>query len=95
MEKIHVAVPTNDEQTLAERTGRAKGFLIYEIEDKTVRKLEFRVNPHKHHNHNDEHEHGAHTHAEVMEILSDCAYILVNKVGKHFVQDLKHAQIKI
>jgi predicted Fe-Mo cluster-binding NifX family protein len=34
MEKLSIAIPTNDEQTLAERTGRAKGFLIYEIENK-------------------------------------------------------------
>lgn len=95
MGKINIAIPTNNEQTLAERTGRAKGFLIYEIEDNVAKKLEFRLNPHKHHDHDEEHEHGAHSHAEVMEVLKDCAYILVNKVGKHFVQDLKNAQIKI
>ncbi len=95
MKKINIAIPTNDEQTLAERTGRAKGFLIYEIENKMAKRLEFRINPHKHHSHDDEHEHEAHTHEDVMEVLSDCAYILVNKVGKHFVHDLKHAQIKI
>ncbi len=95
MEKFSIAIPTNDEQTLAERTGRAKGFLIYEIENKLAKKLEFRLNPHKHHDHDEEHEHGEHTHADVMRVLSDCTYILVNKVGKHFVQDLKHANIKI
>ena len=94
MEKIRVAIPTNDEQTFAERTGRAKGFLIYEIENGQGRKIDFRINPHKHHDH-DEHEHDDHSHAEVMEVLNDCEYIIVNKVGKHFVKDLKKAQIKI
>jgi predicted Fe-Mo cluster-binding NifX family protein len=95
MEKFNIAIPTNDEQTLAERTGRAKGFLIYEIQDKQAEKLDFRINPHKHHHHDEEHEHGTHTHADVMEVLNDCTYILVDKVGKYFVQDLKHANIKI
>ncbi len=93
MGRKNIAIPTNNEQTLAERTGRAKGFLIYEIEDKTARRLEFRINPHKHDDKENEHE--EHTHEDVMEVLKDCTYILVNKVGKHFVQDLKHAQIKI
>ncbi|MCF6239916.1 MAG: NifB/NifX family molybdenum-iron cluster-binding protein [Bacteroidales bacterium] len=95
MEKFNIAIPTNDEDSLTDRTGRAKGFVIYEIENKLAKKLEFRLNPHKHHEHGEDHEHGEHTHAEVMEVLSDCSYILVNKVGKHFVQDLKNANIKI
>lgn len=95
MEKLNIAIPTNDEQTLAERTGRAKGFLIYELQNNSVKKLEFRENPHKHHDHDEEHEHGNHSHGDVMSVLSDCTYILVNKVGKYFVKDLKRANIKI
>jgi len=93
MEKMKVAVPTNDKETLAERTGRAKGFLIFEIENKSAKEIDFRVNPHKHDD--DESEEHDHSHAEVMEVLSDCNYIIVNKVGKHFKHDLNQTNIAV
>ncbi len=92
MNKMNVAIPTNDEQNIAERTGRAKGFLIYEIDGQNYKRIDFRENPHKHHDH-DDHDHGTHSHEDVMQVLSDCDYIIINKVGKHFKQDLDSANI--
>ena len=95
MEKLTIALPTNDKKTLAERSGRAKGFIIYEIENKKAKKIAFRINPHKHNDHEETHDHGAHSHEDVMQILKDCTHIIVNIVGKHFKKDIEQHNIKI
>jgi len=91
---MRAAVPTNDKTTLFKRSGRADGFLIIDIQENGFREVDFRNNTHSHHHHHGEEHHG-HSHKEIVDALSDCNYIIVNIVGKHFGKDLLDAGIKI
>ena len=79
MSNIKIAVPTNDKTNIAERTGRAIGFMIFDIENKAINASAYRENPHKHDDEN--HSHGEHTHNDVVSVLEDCQFMIVVKVG--------------
>ena len=89
---IKIAIPTNDRITLAERSGRAREFMVAEVENGVVLRSEFRENSHDH-----KHEEGesdgdhSHNHNDLVELLSDCKYLLVKVIGKHFKRDLAKA----
>ncbi len=52
---MKIAIPTNDRQTIAKRTGRAKEFAIYKIDDKgQIIDVRFEENLHKHDDEHDE-----------------------------------------
>jgi len=89
-----ICIPTNDKQTIAQRTGRAKGFMFYTIDDnKKIIEEKYIDNPHSHdHNHDEEEEH-EHHHNEIIEILQDVDIFVVKAVGKHLRQDLIDANI--
>ena len=55
---MKIALATDDRQYIAKRTGRAKEFVIYTIENGKIQNIEFKENLHKHyHDHDEEHEH--------------------------------------
>jgi predicted Fe-Mo cluster-binding NifX family protein len=95
---IKIAAPTNDRQTLAERSGRAAEFAVFSIENGTIKNVEFRKNEHEHHHHhghgNGDHEH-AHGHADIVEALNDCAAVVGRKFGPHFASDFHQAGIRM
>lgn len=91
---MKIAIPSNDKETLAERSGRAKWFLIYKIENKEIVETKIKANNHEHHQHNEEHEHG-HSHADMIQMLSDCDLMITKRVGPHFGKELKAANIKV
>ncbi len=94
---MRIAIPTNDKETLFKRSGQAKGFLIADVTDNGFEVVDYRKNSHTHDHgsHHDDHGHHGHSHKEITEALSDCDYMVVNMVGKHFGGDLKEAGIKI
>jgi predicted Fe-Mo cluster-binding NifX family protein len=94
---MRIAIPTNDKETIFKRSGQAKGFLIADVTDNGFVEVDYRKNSHSHDHgsHHGEHEHHGHSHKEITEALSDCDYMVVNMVGKHFGGDLRDAGIKI
>lgn len=92
---MRIAIPTTDRETLFNRTGRAKEFIIYDIINGSIDFLEFRENPHKHHEHVDGEEHKDHSHKDLVDLLKDCDAILVHMVGQHFKSDFDDADIPI
>ena len=94
---MRVAIPTNDKENIFKRTGRANGFLIADVANSDYTVKDYRPNTHSHHHHHghDEHHEQGHSHKEIVNALSDCNYLNVNMIGKHFGSDLKPAGIKV
>ena len=89
---MKISFPTNDRITIAERTGRAKEFVIYDIKDRQITNIDYRVNTHKHHEHGHEHSYqkgeGGHSHEEIIELLSDIDLLIALRVGKFLKKEL-------
>lgn len=95
---MKIAIPTNDKKQLFKRSGRAEGFLVIDVSGSEYVIKGYRFNTHSHHHHHhghdEESEHG-HSHKEIVDALSDCSYLVVNVIGKHFLHDLQNAGIKV
>jgi len=94
-----IAIPTNDRKNIAVRTGRAKEFAIYKIENKEVKDVKYLTNTHKHdhvHHHGDGHghNHGKHSHRELIELLKGIDIFLVGHIGKYLKNEVIEADIK-
>ncbi len=62
---MKITFPTNDRKTIAKRTGRCKEFAVYDIEDKTIKNIEYLENTHEHHDHGHGHGNGSgHEHGD-------------------------------
>jgi len=93
---MRIAIPTNDKISLFQRTGRADAFLIFEVDMTNIREVDYRKNQHAHDEHShDEGEEHDHSHTELVEAISDCAFVVVNVVGKHLLSDLTNAGIVV
>lgn len=92
---MRIAIPTNDKEHLFKRSGRAKGFLIMDIEKDAFSVVDYRKNNHTHNHDHSDNEQNGHSHKEAVDALKDCRYLMVNMVGKHFVKDLKDAGIQV
>ncbi len=89
---MKIAVATNDRKTIAQRTGRAKEFVIHEIIDSVIVNTEYKENSHKHdHEHKDGQEH---SHKEIVDLLEGTDLLIVRAIGKHFKRDVEKANIK-
>ncbi len=96
---MKIAVASNNQIKVSGHLGRAKSFLIYDIEDSRVIKKEVRINTFTHHmQHNHQHEEnhsthvhgeGMHSHAELIDGLKDCSHIIFQSGGWRVIEDLK------
>jgi predicted Fe-Mo cluster-binding NifX family protein len=106
---MKITFPTNDRKTIAKRTGRCKEFAVYDIENNTIKNIDYLENNHEHHDHghghgHDEHGHGdghdhekgegEHSHDEIGEILNDTDVLIVGRVGKFMKKALIGFDIK-
>jgi len=94
---MKIAIPTNDKENLFKRSGRTKGFLILNVDADSHLLDDYRLNTHSHdhdHKHGDGDDQG-HSHKEIVDTLSDCDYLVVNMIGKHFGRDINEAGIKV
>ena len=96
---MKIAIATNDRKTIAKRTGRAKEFAIYTIENAEVQSIDYQKNTHTHHdhdknkgNHRQGHGsgdgHGEHNHNEIITQLKGIDMFLVKAVGKYMKKNL-------
>ena len=86
---MKISFPTNDRITIAERTGRAKEFVIYDIKDRQIINIDHRKNTHKHHEHGQGHAHHEHSHQEIIDLLGDVDLLIVLRVGKFLKKDFE------
>lgn len=88
---MRIIIPTNDKITLAERSGRAKWFLIFDIENQLIKSTEELANNHDH-----SHSSGwGHSHADMVKLFVDCQLMITKKAGPNFRLELQEANIKV
>ena len=95
-----IAIATNDQRRVTGHIGKCRAFMIFEIEgDKIVNKelrenvfTHHRIAEHEHHQHHGEG--GGHSHANLIEGLKDCNYLISKGGGWRVVEDLRQNNIQ-
>lgn len=86
---MKVAIPSDNQSTITKRTGQSKGFMVYDIVDRTIVGSEYRENT------MDEHDEEAeHSHIQIIELLKDVDILLVAAIGKYMKKDVDNSTIK-
>lgn len=81
---MKLAVATIDGVSLSQHFGRSTGFVVFEVEGKSIKSRELRTNdrtPHAQGLCTGEHEHGTHSHAGIVDLLADCSVVLCGGMG--------------
>jgi predicted Fe-Mo cluster-binding NifX family protein len=98
---MRIAIPSDDGTTIASHTGRAAGFVIFDLTDKQVHRLEYRTNTYTAHAQglcNESHSHsGSHhqSHDGLLAALHDCNIMLAHGMGPRLVNDLASRNIQV
>jgi predicted Fe-Mo cluster-binding NifX family protein len=98
---MRIAVPSDDGINVAAHTGRAQGFVIYDIKDQQALRLEYRTNSYTAHaqgqcagdNPGGQHEHQSH--GELLNALQDVQIMIARGMGQRLVTDLASRNIKV
>jgi len=96
---MKIAVATIDGVSLSQHFGQSKGFVVFEIEGLTVQSRELRTNDDTPHNqgvcnHEGQNQQGAHGHANLFDLLSDCTAVLCGGMGAGAAQSMVANGIK-
>lgn len=94
---MKIAVATNNKKTVVGHVGRCKGFLVYEIEEQKINRIELRENTFTHHaqgEHHHEHRDGGHRHGRLVEGLGDCNYLIFKSGGWRMIENLQENNIE-
>lgn len=100
---MKIAVATNNEKTVAGHVGRCRAFLVYEIEDEKIKRVELRENTFTNHgNSAHQHNHGqyghrqgmGHGHGRLVEGLQDCNYMIFKSGGWRMIENLQENNIQ-
>lgn len=99
--KMRIAIPSDDGIKMAAHTGRARGFVIYDINKDQVVKLDYRSNTYTAHakgqcnGESTEKQHGHHDHGELLDALHDCQVMIARGMGPRLVMDLSRRNIDV
>jgi predicted Fe-Mo cluster-binding NifX family protein len=92
---MKIAVASDDGVNVALHTGRCRGFVIYEVAEKSAIRLEHRDNGFTAHalgqcggEHSHEPGSSHHSHAPLVDALSDCRALVTRGLGPRLVVDL-------
>ncbi|MGD8305846.1 MAG: NifB/NifX family molybdenum-iron cluster-binding protein [Ignavibacteria bacterium] len=98
---MKIAVASNNEKNVAGHVGQCKGFLIYEIKDNNIARVDLRINKFTHHWQNEhQHQHhrghgrGGHGHGRLVEGLKDCNALIFKSGGWRMIENLQENNIK-
>ncbi len=86
---MKIAIPSDNRETIAKRTGQSKGFMVYELNNGKIVHTEYRENTI--HEHNEETEH---SHIQIIELLKDVDILLVAAIGKFLKKDVENSTMK-
>ena len=98
---MRVAIPSDDGTNMASHTGRASGFIVYDIEAEEAYRVEYRSNTYTAHakgecNEDQHHTHqGYHDHEELLDALHDCQIMIAQGMGPRLVMDLSRRGIEV
>jgi predicted Fe-Mo cluster-binding NifX family protein len=95
---VRIAVASDDGVSIAGHFGRCAGFLVYDVDNGDVKKLDYRLNSFGHHLHDQDGRHGHghdhahseehHSHSGFMHTLADCQAVICRGMGRRVVADL-------
>jgi len=92
---MKVAIVSDDQRTIARHFGRARGFVIAEIEDCKVIKTSYRENDLTSHGRGGGEQHqGPHSHSRILDGLRGCEAVIAMGMGRRLYDDLHQAGIK-
>lgn len=97
---MRIAIASDDGKIVSGHLGRCAGFAIYDIQEGSATKVEFRENiftPHKTGNFEENHPPRSHQngkHDALLSALSDCQMVVARGMGPRIYQDLASAGIK-
>ena len=100
LKSMKIAIVTDDEKTISPHFGRANGFVILTVEDGKVIGRETRQRQNacdgQGHEHPHDHEtgHGGHHCGALVELIADCAMVLVCRMGGGMYRQLQAAGIR-
>lgn len=98
---MRIAIPSDDGVNIAAHTGRAGGFIIFEVENYQAVKLEYRDNQYTAHakgecnDEKSEERHQHRSHSELLGALNDCQIMIARGMGPRLVADLSRRGIEV
>lgn len=93
---MRIAIASDDGTLVAQHTGRCQGFVIFDVNDTRVDRIEYRINGHTAHAQGlcDGHEHTSqaghehHSHDALVGALGDCCGLITRGLGPRLIADL-------
>lgn len=92
---MKIAIASNDQKTISAHFGRTAGFIIYNVENDTIKGTEYRKNDFTFHAKGMiDAPHNIDRHAPILNALNDCEVVISNGMGRRIYEDLKSANIE-
>jgi predicted Fe-Mo cluster-binding NifX family protein len=92
---MKIAIVSDDQKTIADHFGRARGFLVYDVDAEQVKHREYRLNTFTGHARGLEGAgHQADRHGPILAALKDCAAVISHGMGQRIYHDLRQAGIE-
>lgn len=92
---MKVAIPSDDQATIASHFGRTAGFLIYEVGDRAAQLEEFRPVHVRHDRCECEGKERPVRHQRVLDALGGCRAVIARGMGAHMYDDLLACGIEV
>jgi len=97
---MKIAVATTDGSQVSPHFGRSAGFVIFDVEGKTIGEKQLRSNQHTPHaqglchNNDEPHDHAPNSHSNIVGLLKDCEVVLCGGMGSGASQALTASGIR-
>ncbi|MBC7327867.1 NifB/NifX family molybdenum-iron cluster-binding protein [bacterium] len=92
---MKIAIASDDEKAISTHFGRARGFVVFDIEGNEIKSREYRLNTFSGHARGLEEEHESDHHKAILNALSDCKVVISKGMGKRIYDDLKSIGIEV
>lgn len=92
---MKIAIASDDEKTISSHFGRARGFVVFDIEGNEIKGREYRLNTFSGHARGSEEEHESDHHKAILNALNDCKVVISKGMGKRIYDDLKSIGIEV
>ncbi|MBT3802867.1 MAG: iron-molybdenum cofactor biosynthesis protein [Bacteroidetes bacterium] len=99
---MKIAIPSDNGSQISRHFGRAKGFIVFTIEERVIQNEEFVDNRftghsqglHVSHGHQGGDEHH-HSHQGILQALENCSIVIAGGMGKRLVTDMKSSNKQV
>ncbi len=93
---MKIAIASDDGKVISSHFGQTKGFVLFEVEGKEIKKEEYRPNTFTGHARGLEGlGHEIDRHGPILNALSDCQVVISHGMGRRIYNDLKEAGVEV